>query len=646
MSPNSLHNPPVVVEDTSTQDTNVISPATVVHSNDHGIWPFVGLVLLEVLLVTIVGSGLYFMQQRADSTQTSGLNSLSVRTNKLASESQQAITAYKKSTAQSASILQNLTLDTLNVSGKSTLNQVEATSIQANSITANTINGQPFPGTSSTVSSGGSVTQFSGSYVASIGSLVGLTTAGNSGSGSRPDLSVVYGSTAYTAAQGSNQITVAGGDGLTGGGTITLGNGGTTSLSVAYGATPSTAVQGSVQLTCPGGAIGGNVSGGGNVITLGNGGNCGNLSVVNNPTFSGLVTASSNTTGLTLTGSPSASGGNTALLQIGLPISNGNSSINGGTYIGINEPSSGNSGSDADFLNFQNNGSPELSVNSSGDLSLAGTATFQNADNSTTAFKIQASGSNGAIVFDADTQDDAVGIGGPAGDYTLNVGGNINAASALYVGGNQVCISTGCYGISGGGGSGPPSINNTSSLQSNANFFISSSSVSTPTAQIEALSGQSTNLLQVVAPNGTTILDFIDPNGNLSVQKATVNGTLSINGHVITGNGSGTTSVTVGAASQTGTGATATINGDDSAGTITIHTGTTSGNLDAGDIADVTFASSYGVAPHIVITPDNSDSAALGYYQQAAVTGDGFSIYSRTAPYPGDEYVFDYIIEQ
>jgi hypothetical protein len=102
---------------------------------------------------------------------------------------------------------------------------------------------------SGVVSSSGVVlgTDTTGSYVASLGTLTGLSTTGNSGAGATPTLSVTYGSAANTA------------------------------------------VQGNTQLTCPSGT--GNLTGGGDVITLGTGGTCSNLTVVNNPTFSGLITA-------------------------------------------------------------------------------------------------------------------------------------------------------------------------------------------------------------------------------------------------------------------------------------------------------------------------------------------------------------------
>jgi hypothetical protein len=72
-----------------------------------------------------------------------------------------------------------------------------------------------------------------GGYVANFGALTGLSTTGNSGEGSTPTLSVLYGSSANTAVQGNTQITVTAGTNVTGGGTLTLGAGGSLTVNVA-----------------------------------------------------------------------------------------------------------------------------------------------------------------------------------------------------------------------------------------------------------------------------------------------------------------------------------------------------------------------------------------------------------------------------
>jgi hypothetical protein len=96
-------------------------------------------------------------------------------------------------------------------------------------------------------------TQTSGNYLASLGAVTGLTIGGTNGV-----------------------------------------EGGVPTLSINYGSTANTAVQGNVTFTCPSGGT--NLSGGGTSITIGAGGTCAALAVVNNPTFSGLITGQAGVT--------------------------------------------------------------------------------------------------------------------------------------------------------------------------------------------------------------------------------------------------------------------------------------------------------------------------------------------------------------
>jgi hypothetical protein len=97
----------------------------------------------------------------------------------------------------------------------------------------------------------------------------------------------------------------------------------------------------------------------------------GDITNAGNLTASGLLQTSANSQALTLSGAPTNSA-TQSLLRIGSAIASGNSSANGGTYLGLNAPSSG-SGSAADFLNFQAAGTAKLRVDSAGNFVTAGT---------------------------------------------------------------------------------------------------------------------------------------------------------------------------------------------------------------------------------------------------------------------------------
>ena len=79
-------------------------------------------------------------------------------------------------------------------------------------------------------------TQTSGNYVATLGTLTGLSTTGNTGEGSTPTLSVSYGSIANTAVQGDTSVSFTGTTNeitIDGGSSITLGSGGTVTIGLA-----------------------------------------------------------------------------------------------------------------------------------------------------------------------------------------------------------------------------------------------------------------------------------------------------------------------------------------------------------------------------------------------------------------------------
>ncbi|HSX27304.1 MAG TPA: hypothetical protein VLG25_00830, partial [Patescibacteria group bacterium] len=140
----------------------------------------------------------------------------------------------------------------------------------------------------------------------------------------------------------NSSLTITAGNGLSGGGSVSLG--GSTTLSVTYGSAANTSVQGNTTLVCPSGT--GNLTGGGNTITLGAGGTCNNLTVVNSPTFSGdlavqgsggitIGVAGSTTGNLNLA---NATNSQLSILQTAAPTGTGNvtyqlpSGVGGNTY--------------------------------------------------------------------------------------------------------------------------------------------------------------------------------------------------------------------------------------------------------------------------------------------------------------------------
>jgi cytoskeletal protein CcmA (bactofilin family) len=127
--------------------------------------------------------------------------------------------------------------------------------------------------------------------------------------------------------------------------------------------------------------------------------------------------------------------------------------------------------------------------------------------------------------------------------------------------------------------------------------------------------------------------------GSLSASKLTVS-TLQLTGDFVV---SRHISVTGGTPSRSGgsalgSGGTASVNGTDTSGTITINTG---GSPPAGCFATVAFTQRFSTTPHVVISPSNSSASALDYYTNRSISN--FSVCTSNAPSASTTYVFDYI---
>lgn len=145
----------------------------------------------------------------------------------------------------------------------------------------------------------------------------------------------------------------------------------------------------------------------------------------------------------------------------------------------------------------------------------------------------------------------------------------------------------------------------------------------------------------------------INAGGRLDIGgQATIGGNLNVNGTIsalginfdqitltrinITGGNPG---ISVGAAA--GGGGTASINGTDTAGTVTINTG---GGSTTGILATITFTGAFSSNnPHPVLTPNGSGCANIAYYV-TNISATQFSIATATAAPAGTTCRFNYIV--
>ena len=119
----------------------------------------------------------------------------------------------------------------------------------------------------------------------------------------------------------------------------------------------------------------------------------------------------------------------------------------------------------------------------------------------------------------------------------------------------------------------------------------------------------------------------------ISATSLNISGDLIIDHH-IDSNGTSPSRTTLAA---TGSGGSTSISGNDTAGTITINTGT---GATIGCFVTVYFASSYSSTPHVLLTPVGS--AGLSYYVNRSSTN--FSICSNSTPSNSQTYIFDYFV--
>ena len=229
---------------------------------------------------------------------------------------------------------------------------------------------------------------------------------------------------------------------------------------------------------------------------------------------SGTVTSTAGTTAIVASGAPVAGTGITSLVQLGGVISGGNSSANGGTYVGINEPAAG-AGSAADFLNFQVNNVSKLKVSNSGlintaaGLSVGGTTVLDSSRN-LSVVNLTASG---AVQFSGLTNSGAGGL--LVGD------GSGNVSSATVDRNSTAYFNTALSAANGGTGR--------TSLTANAVLYGTGT-----TAVGQATSGANG---QILLTNGTGVPTFttiggdatVNNIGNLSIAKLQGN-TLTISG--------------------------------------------------------------------------------------------------------------------
>lgn len=121
----------------------------------------------------------------------------------------------------------------------------------------------------------------------------------------------------------------------------------------------------------------------------------------------------------------------------------------------------------------------------------------------------------------------------------------------------------------------------------------------------------------------------------LNIERLTLNQDVLLNRHIKTGGGV----PGVSSGNAVGSGGTSSINGSDTAGTVTLNIGNAP---PAGVLASINFVNAYENDPHVVITPVGANASSLNWY--ITRTSSGFSINTSSPSASATSYSFDYIV--
>jgi cytoskeletal protein CcmA (bactofilin family) len=144
----------------------------------------------------------------------------------------------------------------------------------------------------------------------------------------------------------------------------------------------------------------------------------------------------------------------------------------------------------------------------------------------------------------------------------------------------------------------------------------------------------------------TTIAKSLQVNGNgtfngpvsapqVSTGSLQLNGDLVLTHHINTGG----TTPSRSSGTALGSGGSVSISGSDTAGSITINTGSSPA---AGCFVTVNFTAKYNATPHVQVTPIGSAAGGLAYYVNRSTIS--FSVCDNTAPPAGSSFGFDYFV--
>lgn len=151
----------------------------------------------------------------------------------------------------------------------------------------------------------------------------------------------------------------------------------------------------------------------------------------------------------------------------------------------------------------------------------------------------------------------------------------------------------------------------------------------------------SASAFQIQNNLGASVLTADTSSMTVTVQKLVITADLTVNGHLISGGS--TPGIAAGPAACTSP--TVSVSGNDTAGTITVTTGTGCGAT--GKLATITFAGAFGSTPRVNLTPAGATAVALAaYVDNATVSTSTFDLDSTASASNTTTYIWNYLVVQ
>lgn len=196
---------------------------------------------------------------------------------------------------------------------------------------------------------------------------------------------------------------------------------------------------------------------------------------------------------------------------------------------------------------------------------------------------------------------------------TVLVKGELQVAGGLKIGGSDLAISD--VNINGSA--------NVNQLQAQT----------VSVAGNTAIQGQ-LSIQKDLSVSGSTTVGGSVTASQIITARLQLTGDLTLTRHIIAGGGLPSRAN----GSALGSGGTSSVSGSDTAGSITISTGSGAG---AGCFITVTFAQPFTASPRVIVTPVGSSAAGIDYYINR--TSTNFSVCSTSAPPSNATFGYDYI---